>query len=159
MNTRELTCCFTGHRNLPENTLSDILIQIRTVLIGLIERGVRYFGAGGALGFDSLAALVVLELREVYPHIKLILVLPCADQTNGRQPSDIAVYEQIKSAADKVVCLSNHYYRGCMHKRNRHLVDFSGHCVCYQTKSEGGTAYTTGYAKEQSLTIYNVVED
>ena len=61
-----------------------------------------YFGASGALGFDTLAAQCVLSLRKRYPHIKLILVLPCTTQTKGWSKDDIAVYEEIKSQADKV---------------------------------------------------------
>ena len=48
-------------------------------LIELLSRensGYLYFGAGGALGFDTLAAQTVLDLKKDYPQIKLILVLP-----------------------------------------------------------------------------------
>lgn len=43
-----------------------------------------------------------------------------------------------------------------MHKRNRHLVNDSSVCVCYQTRLGGGTAYTVGYAKEKGLAIIDV---
>ena len=75
-----------------------------------------YFGAGGALGFDTLAAQCVLSLKKQYPHIKLILVLPCITQTKGWSKDDIATYEEIKSQADKVVYTSYDYFRGCMLK-------------------------------------------
>ena len=65
-----------------------------------------YFGAGGALGFDTLAAQCVLSLKNQYTHIKLILVLPCITQTKGWSENDIAIYEEIKSQADKVVYTS-----------------------------------------------------
>ena len=81
-----------------------------------------YFGAGGALGFDTLAAQMVLKLKERYPDIKLILVLPCKTQTSGWKQTDIDEYERIKAAADKVVFTSEVYYRGCMHKRNLSLI-------------------------------------
>lgn len=61
--------------------------------------GYCYFGVGGALGFDTLAAKVLLELREIYQHIKLILVLPCIEQTKDWTKADIAVYEDIKNDA------------------------------------------------------------
>ena len=48
----------------------------------LIKNGYSYFGAGGALGFDTIATQTVLHLKERYPHTKLILVLPCIDQAN-----------------------------------------------------------------------------
>ena len=115
-----------------------------------------YFGAGGALGFDTLAAQCVLSLKNQYTHIKLILVLPCITQTKGWSENDIAIYEEIKSQADKVVYTSREYSRGCMFKRNRHLVDCSSVCVAYLTQEKGGMAYTVNYAKEHGLTFYNI---
>ena len=78
---RAVTCCFTGHRKLPTGQYQMIADRLEQTIIRLIEKGVLYFGAGGALGFDTLAALTVLRLRKQYPQIKLILVLPCRDQT------------------------------------------------------------------------------
>mgnify|MGYP003208311534 CR=1 FL=1 len=126
------------------------------ILVTLIEQGYRYFGAGGALGFDTLAAQAVLRLRERYPQIRLILVLPCLNQTRGWPQADIDTYEEIKRCADKVTYTSEHYFRGCMQKRNRHLVDNSSACICYLTKPTGGTAYTVDYARRMGLRIINV---
>lgn len=117
-----------------------------------------YFGAGGALGFDTLAAQCVLSLRKRYSHIKLILVLPCTTQTKGWSKDDIAVYEEIKSQADKVVYTSHDYFRGCMHKRNRHLVDNSSACISYLTENKGGTFYTVNYAKSKGVEVINIAE-
>ena len=68
------------------------------------------------------------------------------------------IYESIKEQADKVVYTSEEYTRGCMHKRNRHLVDNSSVCIAYLTESKGGTAYTVDYAKKHGLTYYNVAD-
>lgn len=126
------------------------------VLTAYIEQGYRYFGAGGALGFDTLAAQTVLRLKQTYPQIKLILVLPCLSQTKGWKTEDITEYERIKAAADKVVYTSQEYTRGCMFKRNRHLVDSSSLCIAYLTEQTGGTAYTVEYARSKGLKIENV---
>ena len=127
-------------------------------MIEAIEQGYRYFGTGGALGFDTLAAQTVLELKSKYPEIKLILVLPCENQTLEWERAYIEEYERIKAAADKVVYTSKVYYSGCMHKRNRHLVDNSSLCICFLTEQSGGTAYTANYAQSQGLKIINVAE-
>ncbi len=127
-------------------------------MIGLIQSGVRYFGAGGARGFDALAAQSVLRLRERYPHIKLILVLPCKSQTRGWRKEDIQTYETIMAAADKITYTSQEYTPGCMHKRNRHLVDHSGICICYLRSSTGGTAYTVDYARKNGVPVINLRE-
>ena len=153
---RERTCCFTGHRNLPMLAQKKIAAELEQIIMALIERGVIYYGAGGARGFDTLAAQAVLKFRTSYPAIKLILVLPCLTQTRGWSPRDIAEYERIKAQADKVVYASQEYTEGCMHKRNRHLVDHSSVCVCYLVNDTGGTAYTVNYAKMRGLEVINL---
>lgn len=74
MDTRPYTCCFTGHRNLPIHQEEEIWQRVCTRLYPLLERGVRYFGVGGALGFDTLVAEKLLNLRKTYPQIRVILV-------------------------------------------------------------------------------------
>lgn len=120
--------------------------------------GYCYFGAGGALGFDTLAAQAVLELRQAYPQIKLILVLPCIEQTKGWSAKDIAVYEDIKKRCDKYTYTSEHYYSGCMLGRNRHLIDHSSACIAYLAKQSGGTAFTVDYAKKQNIRVINIAD-
>ena len=153
---REQTCCFTGHRDIPEQDYVEIKKKTRAAIISLIEKGVVYYGAGGARGFDTLAAETILELKKDYPQIKLILVLPCPEQTKGWDKKDVKKYAEIKSRADKVVYTSDYYFRGCMHVRNRHLVDCSKYCICYLTKNTGGTAFTVAYAKTKGLEILNI---
>ena len=46
-----------------------------------------------------------------------------------------------------------------MHKRNRHLVDYSGFGICYLTKEEGGTFYTVNYARKANIPLVNVAEE
>lgn len=127
--------------------------------MALYQKGVRYYGAGGALGFDTLAAQTVIRLRENCPNMKLILVLPCLTQTRGWRPENVMEYERIKTQADKVVYTTQEYTWGCMHRRNRHLVDNSSVCVCYLTKDNGGTAYTVRYAEDQGLEIVNIAQN
>ena len=155
---KENTCCFSGHRKIPPENFEEISQRLESILIQLIEKGYKYFGAGGALGFDTLAAQTILNLKTVYPYIKLILVLPCESQAEYWKAEDKKIYECIKAQADKVVYTSKNYFNGCMSKRNRHLVDNSSSCICYLTKETGGTAYTVHYAKGKMLTIYNVAE-
>lgn len=146
MNKRWQTVCFTGHRKIPPEKLDGIYMQLKTILINLIENGYKFFGIGGALGFDTIAAQAVLELKQQYSQVRLILVLPCLSQANSWSEKDRRIYESIKKQADKVVYTSLQYTSGCMHKRNRHLVDYSSICICYLTTSLGGTAYTVDYA-------------
>lgn len=161
MDKRHLTCCFTGHRTIRPGELNHVNAALERHILTLHdERGVRYFGAGGALGFDTLAAEAVLQLRgSIRPDLRLILVLPCGDQSDRWPLADQAKYERIKLCADKVVTLERHYRTGIMHARNRHLVDHAGFCICYHYKNEGGTAYTVDYARRQGLEIFNCAEE
>ena len=70
----EKTVCFTGHRNIPLLKRKAVAQRLKTELTDLINNGYQFFGAGGALGFDTLAAQTVLELKKDYKHIRLILV-------------------------------------------------------------------------------------
>lgn len=153
------TCCFTGHRKILMRDKDCLEKKLENEMVRLIEEeGVTYFGAGGALGFDTIAAHMVMKLKGRYPMIKLILVLPCEDQCRGWSSTDVEIYEEIKAAADKVVYTSRSYHSGCMYKRNRHLVDNSSYCICYLNAQRGGTSYTVKYAEENGLKIVNIAE-
>lgn len=138
----------------PEKENATQLLE--KAVLRFIETGGQYFMAGGAIGFDTLAAQTVLTLRRQFPHIKLILVLPCLSQTRGWREKDIKAYEEVKAQADQVIYTSQEYTKGCMFKRNRHMVNNSSVCICYLTKDSGGTAYTVSYAKRQGLDVINL---
>lgn len=98
---RMRSCCFTGHRQIPPEERAEITSRLERVITSLYQKGIRYYGAGGALGFDTLAAQTVIQLRENCAGMKLILVLPCLMQTKGWRPKDVAKYESIKAQAYK----------------------------------------------------------
>lgn len=78
---KEKTCCFSMHRAIPPHDYNQIKKLLYDTINHLIKIGIIYFGSGGALGFDTLAAQAVLELKKQYPIIKLIMVYPCKNQT------------------------------------------------------------------------------
>ncbi|MDD4715963.1 MAG: SLOG family protein [Oscillospiraceae bacterium] len=154
---KEKACCFTGHRKFTPNI--DCEKRLEESIVGLIGNGVCYFGCGGALGFDTFAAVTVLRLREVYPTVRLILVLPCPEQAKYWNASDLALYESIKARADKIVYASERYDRFCMQKRNCLLVDGSSYCICYLNDAKGGTASTVRYARQKGVEVINLSEE
>ena len=150
-------CCFTGHRRIPDGVLPRVMSALRREVLHLVrEEGVTRFLSGGALGFDTLAAEVVLEVIADHPHVSLVIVRPCADQTRGWNASDAARHEAILARASEVVTLAPAYRPGCMQARNRYLVEHSGRCLCYLTERSGGTAYTVRYAASRGLPIVNL---
>ena len=154
MINKSKVACFSGHRRLPQNC-EELRAKLKKEIVSLIERGVVFFGAGGALGFDMLAEETVLQLKEDYPHIRLVLVLPCPpeQQTLKWNADQRQRYYDILERADQVRVLSPQYTGDCMLARNRRLVDNSAYLVCYLRERRGGTAYTVGYASRQGLQI------
>ena len=59
--TRPRTAFFAGHRKLPSDTES-IAAALKNELIMLIESGYRFFGAGGATGFDTVVISVCADV-------------------------------------------------------------------------------------------------
>lgn len=123
----------------------------------LIQDGICDFIAGGARGFDTLAAETVLGLRQEFPHIRLILALPCRDQTRGWSQGEKLQYERIAARADVVHYLAETYDSGCMMRRNRFMVEHSTSCVFYLIRMRSGTYKTVEYAMEQGHTLYNIL--
>lgn len=150
---KEDACCFTGHRDIPPEILPALAAKLEAVVLELIADGIRYFYAGGALGFDTLAAETVLRLRDQFPQIQLILALPCREQTRGWSAASVERYGSILRRANKVIYTSEHYNRGCMQRRNRFMVDHSTVCVAYCTRAAGSSAYTLQYARKSGLRI------
>lgn len=155
---RKRTACFTGHRNIPAQKIKNIEKQLDKIIEKLYQKGVIFYGAGGAHGFDMLAEKAVLRAKQRHDEIKLILVLPCKNQDKYWTTENKMEFAEILHKADKVVYTSEFYENGCMHKRNRHLVNFSGYCIAYLTKNSGGTAYTVNYARQTGLKTVNLGE-
>ena len=150
--------CFTGHRDIPRESAYAIPSCLKTLLRNLIASGARTFLAGGAMGFDTVAALCVLELKEEYPDSRLELILPCRDQTKMWNEQNRATYNFILARADRVEFLHDRYTQSCMHDRNRRLVELCDVCVAYCIHSGGGTAYTVAHALSKGKELINIAE-
>ncbi len=156
----EKILCFTGHREIPSTEYLALRDRLYDTLEEKIAQGYTCFRAGGAVGFDTLAALNVLLLRKKYPHIRLELILPCPSQTRGWSQNDEMLYQQIREQADSYRYVSQTYYRGVLQVRNRALVEGADACVAYLRFSHGGgTAYTAALALKKGLEFINLYED
>ena len=150
-------CCFTGHRNINSLAPRELEKRLENKLIDLIENeGFTDFRAGGARGFDTMAAMTVIKLKKKYPHIKLHLLLPCKNQDVYFLPFEKQLYRFAISEADSVTYIQERYSREAMFARNRALVDGSDLCIAYLEKLEGGTYYTVNYARKQKVKAINL---
>ena len=151
-------CCFTGHRRVYKRHSSRLPGELDKLLEELYEKGVRTFRAGGALGFDTLAALAVLRLRKKYDDVKLELCLPCKDQDKKWTVFSKMVYANILRKCDEARYVGEKYTSSCMFERNRMMVNGSHVCVAYYDGGGGGTAYTYSYAQRNRVKIINVYD-
>lgn len=154
------SACFTGHRMLSGN-----ITELDERLYNILERGIKKLGltdfyAGGAVGWDTLSAKTVLKLREVYPFVKLHLILPCSndEQTAKWTQMQKNDFRLILSFADIVEYTSKHYYNGCMKVRNARLVECATDCCfCFWNphNKRSGTAQTVRLAYQNHIMIVN----
>lgn len=155
---KENTCCFTGHRpqSLPwgfrENDFRCAALKnaLREEILNMIrENNVRHFISGIALGVDTWAAEIVLELRDKKAcPITLECALPCEGQANRWPENDRERYFSIISRCDKKTLLQAHYTADCMHKRNRYMVEHSEFVIAVWNGTPSGTGMTVAYARE-----------
>ena len=155
MQTREQTCCFTGHRVLPKET-GSLEKNLKNAILAQLEKGCRYFGSGGALGFDLLCARTVLSLKPLYPQIRLIFVLPCRNHTRFWSTRQKEEFDALLAQADKAVYLLDSYAPTCIRARNQHLIDHSSCCIAYYRGGKGGTSQTLAMAKKAGLSIFYI---
>ena len=151
----DLTACFTGHRVIPADQKEKIVRRLDETLQTVVDAGIRRFICGGALGFDTLAAQAVLNLKKTQP-VFLEMALPCGDQSAHWSKRQQAVYADILAQADKVTTLFERYVTGCMHFRDAYMVDHADVLIAYYRGTPGGTQYTYQYAERRGLKILQI---
>ena len=122
--------------------------KVRAAAEELIQKGVETCLSGGMGGFDWLGARVVYELKEKYPHIKNILVIPY-----------LTFNVRNKDLFDEILYpdgFEKYHFKAAIPKRNRFLVDNSKYAICYVTHGWGGAAQTYEYAKKHGLNIVDI---
>lgn len=153
------TCFFTGHRILYKNEIPKIRSFLREEILNAVNDGFTVFISGGAIGFDAMAAEQVADIRRTYDMIKLVLYLPCANQSARWSDADKMRYENILSLADEIFYVSKGEYKeGCMKKRNKAMTEASDLCISYMRNKMGGTWQTVGMATEKGIPVINIAD-
>lgn len=152
------TCFFTGHRFIGFDDAPRIKSRLNEELLNAVNAGYTNFIAGGAIGFDTLAAEQVILLREDY-NIRLVLYLPCRNHSINWSENDKIRFDRILSLADEVYYVSDDRYKqGCMKKRNSAMVEASDLCIAFLKNMRSGTAQTVKMAENKGLYIVNIAD-
>ena len=155
---RTKTACFTGHRIFSQKRIETIEKRLHEEIDRLIQQGITAFIAGGALGFDQMAATLVLSKKHQGADIRLILALPCRDQDKDWTDMQKYMYHIFLADADEVHYVSEKFTPDCMKRRNYYMVDNSAFCICALLRDISGTGQTVRYAQKQGLQVINLAK-
>lgn len=145
----EKICCVTGHRDIPEEKMDRIQKLLRQEILAAIEDGYTHFISGFATGADLLFAVIIAELKEIYP-----ITLEAAIPYPGRMKTPDETFQRLIRCCDTVKIHSDSYFKGCYMRRNRYLVDQSQRVIAvYDGRPTGGTAATVRYAKGKDVRV------
>ena len=156
------TACFTGHRSqkLPwgfnenDERCLAMKIKLRKTIETAIQDGYKTFLCGMAIGFDTICAETVLDLKRIYPDIKLIGAIPCKDQDKLWSAKDKKRYKELLKQLDGIRCIYNKYIGAeCMLERNSYMIKNSTLLIALFNGQSGGTEKTILLAKERGLKI------
>ena len=164
---RESTCFFTGHRSIEGRILPSLARLLKANIAYLYsDVGVRTFCAGGALGFDTLAAYTVYDLRRSIPDLRLVLELPFHGQETLWTAQQQRTYRLMLSFADEVRYTvdtlpddKRETARRYLLARDRRLIADGAYCITYFGGKRGGTAYTVAHAESAGCTIINLFNE
>lgn len=160
-----LKCAFTGHR--PQNLSfrfdeTDerclcLKAELRNLIVQTIEQeNVTHFISGMALGIDTYAAEIVLDLKSQFPFITLECAIPCETQAAKWSERYRNRYFGIVERCDKETMLQRHYSSDCMQKRNRYMVEHADLILAVWDGKPSGTGMTVTYARSLGKTVWSL---
>lgn len=139
---------FCGHGDIPPEESADLEKKLRQTVIELIKDGAHEFLFGGYGDFDKLSAKTVYGLKDEYPHIKSVLVIPYLDREYNMRWYDLSEYPPI-----------NVPRRFAILKRNEYMVEQADVVVAWVKYGFGGAAKTYAHAKRKKKKIINLADE
>jgi len=158
MHNKNKTCCFSGHKILPQKKIERIIKRLHEEIDQLIKDGVTTYITGGAIGFDAICASLVVSKKQQGADIRLIFALPCPNQDEKWTDRQKQLYHSLLSEADEIVYVSEEYTPDCMKERNFYMVDNSAYCICALIKDISETGQSVRYARTQGLQVINAAK-
>lgn len=131
---------FIGHSDCPL-TAEQIIPYVEREILS----GARTFLNGGQGAFDRDAARVVCRLKQRYPEIKNILVIPY---------HKFKIFDEIISP--NIDYQSNYAYKSAIPKRNIWMVKNASVAICYISNISGGAYKIYQQAKKVKMKIINI---
>lgn len=147
MGNRSETALFIGNRDCYNVRESDI----ETAILKAIDMGIKEYLNGGQGHFDRTSARVLHRLKERFPFIKSVLVIPYRDFWIF----DKELFDEVVYPFDpRIEKMMN--YKIAIPYRNKAMVSSASTAICYVAKKGGGAWKTLEYAKQQKLKIIDI---
>ena len=138
------TVVFIGHNECYGMSESEL----ENVIENCIKNGVTQFLSGGQGGFDRICAGTVFKLKEKYPHIKNVLVIPYITfNVFNKELFDEIIYPE---------GFEKYHYKAAIPQRNKYMINNADTAICYIRHSWGNASKTYELAKKRNLQIINV---
>ena len=154
---KAVTAAFTGHRYMDASQREQVKRRLTQAVEDAYGKGIRNFISGFAIGFDMMAAEVVVSLKRNHPDITLTAASPFKGQASRFSFYDRKRYDRLLEVADEVIVLSESYYPRCFLERDEFMVNNSSMLIgYYDGREKGGTFYTIRKAMAQNIPIVNV---
>ena len=108
-----------------------------------------------AQGADLYFCEAVLALRRAHPDVTLEAAIPYEDQAGHWPPADQARRLALLDQCDLETVVQHSYSPGCLHRRNRYMVDRSALLIAvYDGIPQGGTLNTLAYAMRRGVETF-----
>ena len=131
--------------------------ELRKLIVQMIEqKNVTHFISGMALGIDTYAAEIVLDLKSQFPFITLECAIPCETQAAKWSERYRNRYFRIIERCDKETMLQRHYSSDCMQKRNRYMVEHADLILAVWDGQPSGTGMTVTYAHSLGKPVWTL---
>lgn len=141
---------FCGHSKAHLNQLETDLLKTTLNRI-ILENNECIFYLGGYGNFDFTCLHILLNLKNNYPHIKLVFVTPYLLSSYTKLKEAIEIYDETVYPT-----LEKTPIKFAIEKRNKWMVDNCNLLICYINTTFGGAYKTYKYAKSKNIQIINV---
>lgn len=152
---------YSGHRpkKLPKEFGYNLNNKYWSELKNIIKDDIKYLNpdkiyCGMALGFDSIVAETIIELKKENYDINFIACIPFKGQEKNWPIDSQNRYNYYLQYADEIIILNDQYTKSCMFERNKYMIDNADILIAFTDTANGGTGHAISLAKKKGIKVY-----
>ena len=156
-----MNIAYSGHRpkKLPKEFGYNLDNKYWSEVKNIIKNDIKYLKpdniyCGMALGFDSIVAEAIIELKKEKYDINFIAGISFEGQENNWVQESKNKYRQYLQFADDIIILNKQYTKSCMFERNKLMIDNADILIAFTDTIEGGTGHAIKLAKSKGIKVY-----